>query len=368
MAVSESRIPSLDGLRALSIGVVMASHTARIYDPKDPQFSPIWAILSNGQVGVEIFFVISGFLITTLLARELDQSGTISLRDFYVRRAFRILPPYYAFLLVILAAMRLQWVSIGNKEWLSSFLFFWNYVPSSNSWWLGHTWSLGVEEQFYILWPLALAGLGRRGARTLALWIFALSPLFRIGSYFALPAFRDKLTFFLSSRADALMAGCILALCASEPWFIGLWNKGGRLGSALAGTAFIFVVSPALFSLFHFTYQMSVGYTLEVICICFILLWTVENPGRGICRALNWKPVVYLGVLSYSMYLWQQPFVRYRGTWLTTAPYNFLIIGVLAVTSYFLIERPALKARRRFQQKEFKKQELHFATPGDSLR
>ncbi len=366
MALSEKRIPSLDGLRALSIGVVMASHTARIYDPKDPRFNPFWAMLSNGQIGVEIFFVISGFLITTLLAREWEQSGAISLRDFYMRRAFRILPPYYVFLLAILAAMRFQWVSIANREWLSSLLFFWNYLPSSNSWWLGHTWSLCVEEQFYILWPLALVGLGRRGARTLAIWIFALSPLFRIGSYFALPAFREKLTFFLSTHADALMAGCILALCGSEPWFVRLWSRVGKEVLVFAGAAFIFVVSPALFSLFHFAYQMTLGYTLEVMCICLILLWAVKNPEHGVCRALNWKPVVYVGVLSYSMYLWQQPFVRYRGTWFTSAPYNILLIFTLAMASYYLIERPALKARKRFQHVGFKKQELQFATPGDS--
>ncbi len=290
MAPSEKRIPSLDGLRALSIGVVMASHTARIYDPKDPRFNPFWAIRSNGEIGVEMFFVISGFLITTLLMREWDQSGRISLRDFYMRRAFRILPPYYVFLLAILAAMRLQWIFIGNREWFSSLLFFWNYLPSSNSWWLGHTWSLCVEEQFYILWPLALVGLGRSRARTLALGIFTLSPLLRIGSYFALPAFRDKLTFFLSTHADALMAGCILALCGSEPWFARLWSTVGKEVVAFAGAAFIFLISPALFSLFHFAYQMTLGYTLEVICICIILLWAVKNPEHGVCRALNWKP------------------------------------------------------------------------------
>ena len=343
---STKRIPSLDGLRALSIAVVVASHTSEVYDPKDPRFSPSWAMLSNGQIGVSIFFVISGFLITNLLLRELECTGGISLQRFYVRRAFRILPAYYAFLVAILASAQLHWIFVSRKELGSSFVFLWNYIPSSNSWWLGHTWSLCVEEQFYLLWPIALVHLGRERAWRLAIWIVALSPVLRICAYFMLPALRSKLTCFLSTRADALMIGCILALCAAEPWFLRLWSSIGSGGVASACAAFIFIVSPALFSRFHFVYQMTLGYSLEVLCIGVILYWCVENPKRGLARLLNLGPVMIVGVLSYSIYLWQQPFIRFQGSWVTTFPYNVLVILTLATISYYFVERPALEARK----------------------
>jgi peptidoglycan/LPS O-acetylase OafA/YrhL len=267
----------------------MVSHIAEVYDPKDPRFSPYWAMLANGQIGVAIF-VISGFLITNLLLKELDGTGGLSLHRFYICRAFRILPAYYAFLLAILASAQLHWIFLSRKEFVSSLAFVWNYVPSSNSWWLGHTWSLCVEEQFYFLWPVALVTLGRERAWRMAIWIVALSPVLRIVAYFMLPAFRSKLTFFLSSRADALMIGCVLALCASEPWFLRLWDSIGSARVASACAAFIFIGSPALFSRFHFAYQMTLGYSLEVLCIGVILYWCVENPKmeRPALEARKW--------------------------------------------------------------------------------
>jgi peptidoglycan/LPS O-acetylase OafA/YrhL len=363
---SARRIPSLDGLRAISIAVAIASHTAAVYDPKDPRFNAPWAIRSNGQVGVEIFFVISGFLITSLLMEEWDQRGSVSLRSFYLRRAIRILPPYYVFLMAMLAAAVLGWVVITPREWLTSCVFVWNYVPSSQSWWLGHTWSLCVEEQFYLLWPLALVRLGRRGARRLAVWIVLLAPVVRVFTYFALPDLRSKLTFFLSTRADALMVGCFLALSLQEPWFERAWRRIGKAGAMWASTVFIFLVSPALFARFHFVYQMSIGYTLEVLAIGVGLFWCVQNPETRVGRFLNFKPVAFIGVLSYSLYLWQQPFIRYQSNWITSLPVNIGVIVAMALLSYYCVERPALRARDwlTFNPHKGSKRRLQVATGG----
>jgi peptidoglycan/LPS O-acetylase OafA/YrhL len=221
--MGSERIPSLDGLRALSVARVVVSHLAEVHDPKDQRFNADWAILANGQIGVSIFFVISGFLITSLLL------------------ALRILPPYYAFLISILLAARLGWLSVATREWLAPALFYWNYGSFAKSWWLGHTWSLCVEEQFYLMWPLILVFFEMNVARKIATWIAALAPLIRIGTYFVLPAFREKLTFFfLSSRADALMIGCLLALCSSEPQFASLLARANRAWVPLVCAGFIF--------------------------------------------------------------------------------------------------------------------------------
>jgi len=239
--MGSERIPSLDGLRALSVARVVVSHLAEVHDPKDQRFNADWAILANGQIGVSIFFVISGFLITSLLLEERGRNGRISLRDFYLRPALRILPPYYAFLISILLAARLGWLSVATREWLAPALFYWNYGSFAKSWWLGHTWSLCVEEQFYLMWPLILVFFEMNVARKIATWIAALAPLIRIGTYFVLPAFREKLTFFfLSSRADALMIGCLLALCSSEPQFASLLARANRAWVPLVCAGFIF--------------------------------------------------------------------------------------------------------------------------------
>jgi peptidoglycan/LPS O-acetylase OafA/YrhL len=346
----DERIPSLDGLRALSIAIVIISHDAAVYDPKDPRFNAGWAILANGQIGVAIFFVISGFLITSLLLGEWNRNGRISLPDFYLRRALRILPPYYAYLLSILLATLLGWIVVPHKEWLASALFYWNYAPFAKSWWLGHTWSLCVEEQFYLIWPLVLVFFGIKAARNMAILIVLAAPVVRISTYFLLPAFREKLTFFLSTRADALMIGCLLALCASEPRFASLQARVNKAWMPVVCAGFIFVGSPALFALFHFNYQMTIGYSLEALCIGVLLTSVVRNPTVGAARVLNLKPVAYIGVLSYSIYLWQQPFARDRGTLVTEYPYNLVIILALALLSFYFIERPALRFRKWLQR------------------
>jgi peptidoglycan/LPS O-acetylase OafA/YrhL len=269
---------------------------------------------------------------------------TISLSEFYLRRALRILPPYYAFLISILAAVHWGWLSVTHKEWLASALFYWNYAPFAKSWWLGHTWSLAVEEQFYLIWPLILSFAGAKAARKTALWIVLLAPLVRIATYFLLPGFREKLTFFLSTRADALMIGGLLALCASEPWFASVWKRANHSWVPLVCAGFIFAGSPALFSVFHFYYQMTIGYSLEALCIGLLVTWVVRNPTLGAARVLNVKPVIYVGVLSYSIYLWQQPFARDQGALVTKFPINLIMIAVFALLSFYLVERPALRS------------------------
>jgi peptidoglycan/LPS O-acetylase OafA/YrhL len=140
-----NRIPSLDGLRAISVSLVLFGHLARA--GHTPSSMSVYA-----GAGVQMFFVISGYLITTILLKEHHRTATIDLRQFYIRRAYRILPPASVFMLFVLVMYwrQFRWIDIG-----AMLLYLINY-DSGRPWVIGHLWSLGVEEQFYFLWPSAL--------------------------------------------------------------------------------------------------------------------------------------------------------------------------------------------------------------------
>ncbi|MBV8782143.1 MAG: acyltransferase, partial [Phycisphaerae bacterium] len=151
---SPKRIESLDGLRALAIVLVLAFHMR-----ESGAFAHAWinAVAAKGQFGVEIFFVLSGFLITMLLLREEQKHGRIDLKMFYIRRGFRILPPAMTYLLVV-AVLAIVGVSTASGDLATSALFVRNFF-SWGSTDTGHFWTLAIEEQFYLLWPLALVVL-----------------------------------------------------------------------------------------------------------------------------------------------------------------------------------------------------------------
>src|SRR5215471_5068557 len=153
--MSSSRIPSLDGIRAVSILMVLMSHFGlSLHYPHN-----LWALANcYGKVGLRIFYVLSGFLITHLLLRERDKAGRISLKNFYLRRAYRILPAAYLYMIVVTALFHADFQAkdiVLAFTYLSSYS---TYIPHS----LSHLWSLSVEEQFYVVWPAAMAAAAIR--------------------------------------------------------------------------------------------------------------------------------------------------------------------------------------------------------------
>src|SRR5258708_2018236 len=182
------RIPSLDGLRALSIFLVLALHSIQRLEVNSP-ISFLWVGIFNGATGVFIFFVISGYLITSLLLREHEKRGSISLRGFYFRRAMRILPPLYVYVGVLLLLGLAGKLPIFKLDIISALFFFHDYALSL-MWSLEHFWSLSIEEQFYLIWPVLLlyclrrpGAEGRSTAGKIAIAILVVSPLIRVFSY-----------------------------------------------------------------------------------------------------------------------------------------------------------------------------------------
>ncbi|HET9832111.1 MAG TPA: acyltransferase, partial [Vicinamibacterales bacterium] len=205
---STERIPSLDGLRAVSIGLVLVAHLAGTRG--FPVSVESTQILALGELGVHVFFVISGFLITRLLLNDIARTGKISLGDFYFRRTMRIFPAYYVFLAALAGLASAGLIQLASGDMTHALTYTSNYA-AARSWFVGHTWSLSVEEQFYLLWPALLVIAGRRRALWFALFTVAVVPLIRLGSWELLRASSDGIGHRFETVADAIAIGCLLA-------------------------------------------------------------------------------------------------------------------------------------------------------------
>jgi peptidoglycan/LPS O-acetylase OafA/YrhL len=328
--MADSRIPSLDGARAISIGLVIVAHLDLVrYVPG------LWR-LDTGNLGVRVFFVISGFIITTLLFTELRRAGSVSLTAFYRRRIFRILPAYYTFLatVMLLSAFRGGGGAGWAKIWPAT-IFVTDYVDVPLV--VGHTWSLAVEEQFYLLWP-AMFLVGLRRSFVVCIAILFLAPIFRVLADNGLWPTSPRYAF--ECVADALAVGCLLALIRDRLWDNSVYRK--LVGSPLSllplfAAILLIAVAQNKGALYY-----TVGLSTLNIGIAIVLDRYMRFPGTKVGRLLNLAPIVWFGVLSYSLYLWQQLFA-----W---APFptflKLLLILGCATLSYFLIERPFQRLRR----------------------
>jgi len=314
------RIPSLDGLRAISITLVILSHLVKW------KHVSLQVLGSYGALGVHVFFVLSGYLITNLLLREYERTSTISLRDFYIRRAYRIFPAAFVFLAVVIV---LYWQQIRWYHAVAAMLYVAN-MDVSRPWIFGHLWSLGIEEQFYLLWPFALKKWYRHKI-TILLCVSVATPVFWVGIY----AFKisNGLVGSLPAYADQLAIGCLLAIFAP------------RIPRIRASLALIMVLVTILIPWFPATNALRSLFMLFVLgpllnlCLAGLVLHVIQIP----YRALNWAPVAWLGKISYSLYLWQELFCSNASLHLG----YFLILPALACAclSYYCVELPMLRLR-----------------------
>jgi peptidoglycan/LPS O-acetylase OafA/YrhL len=325
-----NRIPSLDGLRAISIGLVIGSHVicARGF-PHAAAFAKSPLPYYFGNLGVRIFFVISGFLITSLLLAEQQRTGSVAFVRFYRRRAFRILPVFCAYILTLLLLTAFGVVAIPRGSFLiAASLTADIFQPQ---WYFGHFWSLSVEEQFYILWPLAVGTLNARWRELAAAALFFTAPLL---SALLLVANQKSAAEAMSSFST-VAAGCLLALARNrQDWeryrrvLFSRWTFAGcfaLLGVGLIGH--------------RYARYIILATTISILGVIGIDYLT--RCDRWFSRFLNWRPVAFVGVLSYSLYIWQQLFLRIgvydRGL---RFPFNLIATIGAALLSYFLIEKP----------------------------
>ncbi len=331
-----------------------------------PQFlSPAVRWAFDGGLGVRFFFVISGFLITHLLLREHSQTGRINLSGFYARRALRILPVYWMFLLVVLALQMLTpWRQLPIT-WIANLTFTSNFLPGN--WVTGHLWSLAVEEQFYLLWPLTLSLIlktrGLIGVRRVLMIPIILCPVFRVVGYTKVaPAVFGPIfglfSFFL--QCDSLAVGCALATAFDHGHArTELTLKRHRMISLLSALALVVIPYVLTKLLICGLFTVPFGYTAQAVGMAILLWQSMTFP--ALFPFLNWKLIRWLGVLSYSVYIWQQLFCSqpawFGGSHLSFMSFPWYIPAALAtaIASYYCLEKPLLGLRSKLRTAPFER-------------
>lgn len=346
-------LPTLDGWRAVAIMLVILYHgkesLTRLVGPRIGPFLPF---LESGWIGVDIFFGISGLLITSRLIEEDAAQGRINLKKFYIRRAFRILPPLILFLLTIALLGYFVAVPIQVTDWIRALCFAANYGPPTTSWYIAHTWSLSVEEHFYFLWPLILLLYSNRRAMLIGVCAALLITAWRIMDihYRIVPAYVGFIPWRTDTRMDSLLFGAVIACLLRHP----IW--GSRLTHFLSPSATyitLFILVGLQIALGANPHLQHPVHFLQMILIPAVLVGTVSNPTSWLSRLLELDWLRWLGRLSYSLYLWQQLFFVPDGSRVTALrkvqdwPFNFLAVMSFAAASYYLVERPSIKAGHR---------------------
>lgn len=332
------RVPVLDGWRAAAILLVLVHHVGQEFYPSEDSYAA--SFTRFGAFGVDIFFGISGLLITRLLLEQRRTGCSFELRQFYIRRAFRILPPCFAFLAVY--SLLGLWKS--NWELLSSLLFFRNYVPARlTSYGTGHLWSLAVEEHFYLLWPGLLMLAGSRKSKNVAAGLALAFGLWRIvESQLPVTLLPEVVAHFRSDlRLDSLFWGCVTAfILDSAAERVKFQNQFGF-------SAWLFASGVLVLSMLYYSPLSSI---FVAVVIPLLLAGTLVHPEWHVSRVLAWEPLVWIGRISYSLYLWQQLFLipawEPAIQWWRHGPWNVGFTFAGATLSYYLIEKPFIAAGR----------------------
>jgi peptidoglycan/LPS O-acetylase OafA/YrhL len=338
--------PALDGVRGLAIALVVGFHAFG------------WP--GAGTLGVDLFFVLSGFLITVILIEEHVRTGTISIRGFYRRRARRLLPALFAMLTPYLLLAGFAALSgHGSSLFLAlagALTYTSNIIvaadPSAVPAGLIHLWSLAEEEQFYLIWPLLLLSLLRLGRRDVGRWLgvlLALVLLHRL-ALAARGASLERLYYGPDTHADPLIIGCVF----------GYWFTSGRVlrltavpraSGFIGGAALALIVTAAV--LLDAVPQRIVYFaqlpTLFAVCAGVLIICAASRES-AIALALSSRPIAFLGQISYSLYLWHLPLLVVFGVHrhFGLRAFAAITLSVIAATlSRYLVEIPFLRRGER---------------------
>lgn len=342
--VGKARIPGMDGLRAVAVFLMVAYH--------------VGIPISNGGLGSMIFFVLSGFLITSLLLKEYEKNGRISFIAFYSRRALRLFPAFYFYwiclvLFLILCKKEILWLQA-----LSSLVFLSNYYnaiygdPNNG---FSHTWTLSLQEQFYFLWPV-LFHLFVSNLRRMAIFQTGLIVsvwIYRIILHFGFQVDQGYFYAAFDTRFDGIMIGCLLAVLLKHYGHHRLWQLPvRRIWYPLITLTFL---SFSIYEGKNYVgrYRDFIGLALEPVLIAILLVQIIGFINRWPFKWLESPLMIYLGKISYSVYLFQQVIVYPVQKQLTNYHILVQLAAVVLVTviiasiSYYIIEKPFLTLKKK---------------------
>lgn len=331
--------PALDGIRAIAVLAVVVFHVSL-------------SALPGGWAGVDVFFVLSGFLITTILTSEQTTTGGIRLKRFYLRRVLRLAPALFCTCLAAVVIAHWRGGMADHVIWQAvySLLYIMNWVRAfeGGGYPLGHTWSLAIEEQFYLLWPLFLIAVPARG-RLPATAVLAVASLAWRWYLTANGASGNRTYNGFDTHADTLLMGCILGLIydARRPAAVPAWL--GFL--SIAGLLVLFRFGNGELAFLQWSGSAIAG------ALSVVALLAARSEGL-FTRLLSWGPVVYTGRISYGLYLWHpvilfaaEPYEAHRGDGLLAiAVSKTLVIGAsfaAAALSFRFVEQPFLRLKHR---------------------
>jgi peptidoglycan/LPS O-acetylase OafA/YrhL len=334
----------IDGLRAIAIVPVLLFHAGFAFCP-------------GGYVGVDVFFVVSGFLITSLIAPDIS-AGRFSLIDFYSRRMRRLFPALFA--VVIASAVAGAWLLMprayqyfGGSAFATALfgsnIFFWleagYFDTAAKTKPLLHTWSLAVEEQFYLMFPLLL-GLALRGGSTrrAVAWTVGVLAASLLASQWAVRQAPPAAFYLVPFRAWELALGVLLALTSVAP------PRSATLRNALASAG----LAAIAWSSATYSWQTEFpGFSALVPCLgAALVIWNGQDRGTLVNRWLAWRPLVFIGLISYSLYLWHWPLLVFTRLYLVrvlTTPDKIVVLAAafaLAIASWCFIEQPIRRRAR----------------------
>ena len=339
-------LPGLDGLRALAVIGVLAFHDDR---------------LSGGFLGVDLFFAVSGFLITTLLIDELQRTNTVDLIGFWGRRLRRLLPAVMVLLVVVVVFFRLfadtgQWIIARNDApWAQFYVANWHQISSGAGYWdafaapsaFEHLWSLAIEEQFYVLWPLLVIVAWRIG-RTRALGVLAGTGI--IASFVAMLTVYNggdptRVYMGTDTRAFSLLCGAFVALPAIRHAITQGIQKFRRASSVITA-ALIAAIGFMWFTVSGQSEWLFRGGLLAHSIASASLAVLIASSSSNLSVVFSWRPLAYIGRLSYALYLWHWPVFIFctrerldiNGLALTAV--RLAITFALSIASYLLVEQP----------------------------
>jgi peptidoglycan/LPS O-acetylase OafA/YrhL len=338
--LSAKHLPALDGLRMVAVFMVVLYHGGWAWMPAD--------------LGVSVFFVLSGFLITWLLMQEHQRTATISLRAFYLRRVFRLLPAYYVYLGIALA------IHFGRHHGrtdivLPSLLYFANYFNAFNGHPespISHTWSLAVEEQFYAFWPLAFLVLAARRRSAVQIFLLAAIPLVALWRAYLFLVVRTGTPYVYNAfdtRFDNIAVGCLAALLTKNDWFL-------QAAARISRHWFLPLIPIGLLGLTHTLLpedcHYSFGFTLYALLIAVAIVQILQLSDHPAWSWLNHRFPRYLGVISYPIYLYHGLATSLARKASRSSPAIVMLLAVVLCIlagsiSYYVVERPFLRLRTR---------------------